>query len=127
MLFLAGCTNAVAQAPPALAVAEPAPPPVAAASLRAGFPPGGLADVIQIDSAYRLPLRSAELIGPDGEVTPASSVEATDSPRFATGQSVAIDPWKTGIAGAGMPGIPTLGAGLTGASLRSQVQILTMA
>lgn len=94
-------------------------------SIKAGFPPGGLADVIRIDTVYRLPLGSAELVGPDGATTPAGSVEIADSPRFATGQYVANDPWKTGISGSIGPGTETLDPGPAGAALRGQVQILT--
>ena len=101
--------------------------PVAAPadSIKAGFPPGGLADVIRIDTVYRLPLGSAELVAPDGATTPANSVEIADSPRFATGQYVANDPWKTGISGPIGPGTETLDPGPAGAALRGQVQILT--
>jgi hypothetical protein len=106
--------------------AEPAAPPLPADSLRAGFPTGGLADVIRIDAVYRLPLRSAELIAPDGEIIPASSVDIADSPRFATGQSTANDPWKTGIADPIGGGASALGSVLPGNGLRSQVQVLTM-
>lgn len=125
LLILAGCTIAGAEAP-APAGATPAPPTLPLDAVRVGFPPGGLADVIRIDAAYRLPLRSAELVAPDGEVTPASSVDTTDSPRFAAGQSVANDPWKTGIADTVGGGTSALGSGLPNPALRSRVQVMTI-
>jgi hypothetical protein len=113
-LLLAGCFG-------------PDGPPVApVASIHAGFPPGGLADVIRIDTVERLPLRSAELVAPDGALTPASLVDTVDKPSFNTGQTVANDPWKTGIAGPVVRGSPAIGAVGTGTALRSQAQILTM-
>lgn len=48
--------------------------------LRAYFPPGGVVDAIEVDAVDRLPLRSAELIAPDGEATPASYLRVNPSP-----------------------------------------------
>ncbi len=47
--------------------------------IRARFPPGGVVDVIEIDAINRLPLRSAELIAPDGQATPASYLDVRPS------------------------------------------------
>jgi hypothetical protein len=52
--------------------------------VRARFPPGGVVDAIEIDAIDRLPLRSAELIAPDGAAASASylHVEAAPSVTF---------------------------------------------
>lgn len=102
----------------------PPPTPLPVAQLKAGFPPGGIADVIAIDVADRLPLHSAELIAPDGAVTPASSVEANDAPTFTIGQYVTNSPWKLGPAGG--PGRGAIVPGQPGATLRSNDQLLTI-
>lgn len=94
------------------------------AELKAGFPPGGVTNMIEVDAADRLPLRSAELIAPDGSATPASSVEAADSPLFAAGQYTSDSPWKFGAAGG--PGHLEIAAGQSGATLRSENQVLTI-
>jgi hypothetical protein len=87
LLPLAGC----AEAPP------PAPETVAA-RLQVGFPPRGLVDTIAIDAVERLPLRSADLVAPDGGVTPARYLSVAASPTFATGQIVAANPWQHAVA-----------------------------
>lgn len=48
--------------------------------VHARFPVGGVADVIEIDAIDRLPLRSAELVAPDGEATPATYLHVEPSP-----------------------------------------------
>src|SRR5436305_5294372 len=62
--------------------------------LRASFPTGGLADTIVIDAIERLPLRGAVLIAPDGTAIAAIGIDVADSPRVATGQWMAGDPWR---------------------------------
>jgi hypothetical protein len=66
LLFLAACSGGVAEgnAPGALA----------------RFPPGGAQDIIQVTIADRLPARTIELVGPDGLVQPAYTIN-TDTPR----------------------------------------------
>jgi len=111
-LLLAGCFDGP---PPA------GPPP---AQITAGFPPGGVANQIQIDTVERLPLHSAELVAPDGAETPANYLTAADSPLFTTGQQVTNDPWRVGTAGG--PGRIAIAGGQPGATLRSNVQVLTL-
>ena len=41
-------------------------PPLPTDQVRVRFPPGGVVDTIQVDAIDRLPLRSVELIAPDG-------------------------------------------------------------
>ena len=116
LVLLAACQTG---APP------PAPAPLA--ELRAGFPPGGVADTIVIDTVERLPLRAADLVAPDGAVTPASYVNVADRPRFATGQSVAVDPWHGAIPGnSGIPAM-ALADAQASAAMRSQAQVLAIA
>jgi hypothetical protein len=86
-----------------------------------------LADVIRIDATDRLPLRSAELIAADGAVTPSGPVEVSDSPAVATGQSIANNPWRTGIGDTIGGGTSALGSGLPAAAYRSRVRLLAMA
>jgi hypothetical protein len=60
--------------------AETGLPQLPTDQVRARFPPGGVVDAIQIDAVDRLPLRSAELIAPDGEATPASYLHVDPAP-----------------------------------------------
>jgi hypothetical protein len=111
-LLLAGCFGG------------PPPASLPVVELKVGFPPGGLADVIVIDAADRLPLHSAELIAPDGAATASTDVLANQAPLFATGQYAATDPWKTGLTGGA--GRETISAGQTGAALRTQAKLLSI-
>jgi hypothetical protein len=61
--------------------------------IRARFPPGGVVDVIEVDAINRLPLRSAELIAPDGQATPASYLNARPSPTVAYSQGFSNGPY----------------------------------
>jgi len=61
--------------------------------IRARFPPGGVVDVIEIDAINRLPLRSAELIAPDGQATPASYLDVRPSPSVAYYQGFSNGPY----------------------------------
>jgi hypothetical protein len=103
---------------------EGAPPSSApTAQLRASFPAGGIVDTIVVDAIERLPLRAAELVAPDGTATPASYVNVAASPRFATGQVVAGDPWLTPLSGGGGPA-PLIGHAEALAAMQSQSQLL---
>jgi len=61
--------------------------------IRARFPPGGVVDVIEVDAINRLPLRSAELIAPDGQATPASYLNVSPSPSVAYSQGFSNGPY----------------------------------
>jgi hypothetical protein len=63
-----------------LAAACGGPTPVPSDRIRAGFPPGSIADQVEITAIDRLPLRGAELVAPDGHATPALSVTAKPAP-----------------------------------------------
>src|SRR5690242_9753 len=58
--------------------------PLPTDQVRARFPRGGVVNAIEVDAVDRLPLRSVELIAPDGEATLASylHVEPTPTARF---------------------------------------------
>jgi len=97
----------------------PSPSPLGSSEeLHIGFPKGGLADTIAIDTVERLPLRAAVLVAPDGTAIATGSIDTVDSPRFATGQWVAGDPWRNGLAGGGAAAAllphPEIGAALQG-------------
>ena len=100
----------------------PAGPVGTAAQLRAGFPLRGLADTIEIDVVDRLPLRTAELVAPGGAVTPAGNIDVAASPRIASGQWTAGDPWRSALLGGGSAlSMPDANAG---AALHSEQQLL---
>jgi hypothetical protein len=102
----------------------PSGPVAASAQLRVGFPLRGLADTIVIDAIDRLPLRTAELVGPGGAVTPAGHIDVVASPRVATGQQVAGDPWRNALSGGGSAALLAMPQGNAGAALYSQQQLL---
>jgi hypothetical protein len=68
LLLLSGCGS---MAPTA------APPPD---GITARFVPGGPVNVITVTAADPLPLRSAELVGPQGLTEPAYSIDVTANP-----------------------------------------------
>ena len=104
--------------------APPAGPSGAAPQVRASFPRGGLADTIEVDAIDPQPLRTADLIAPNGATTPASSIDAAASPRFATGQQTIGSPWQNAIPGSGV--LPTLSMpnAQAGAALHGEEHLL---
>jgi hypothetical protein len=54
--------------------------------VRVRFPPGGVVAAIEVDAVDRLPLRSAELIAPDGEATPAIYLHVDPTPSLSFDQ-----------------------------------------
>jgi hypothetical protein len=76
-------------------------PPVATDQIRARFPPGGVVDVIEIDAVNRLPLRKAELVAPDGQVTPASYLNVFPSPGTTLDSEFATSPYAGNTFGYG--------------------------
>jgi hypothetical protein len=107
--------------------------PLPTDEVRARFPPGGVVDVIEVDAVDRLPLRTAELIAPDGEATPAYYLHVNPSPSvtyyqrfpestfggttFGTGDLAAGVPFPADLAGAPQ-GTATLLAMVSTASIR---------
>jgi hypothetical protein len=94
--------------------------------VKAGFPPGGVVDVIEVGVIDRLPLRSAELIAPDGQATPASYLTVNPSPSVTAYQAFPDRPYPGyGLGFCNMiGGTPT--APLTGAAPQQQVTFLKM-
>jgi len=54
--------------------------PLPSDQVRVRIPPGGAVNSIEIDALDRLPLRTAELVAPDGQTTPASYLHVNPSP-----------------------------------------------
>jgi hypothetical protein len=90
--------------------------PLPTDQVRARFPPGGVADVIEVSAVDRLPLRKAELISPDGQATPASYLTVNPSPSVTSyeglpGGTYAGNALAVGNIAAGVPLLaPTGGA-----------------
>jgi hypothetical protein len=98
----------------------------AVARLRVGFPARGLVDTIEIDAVDRLPLRSAELVAPNGATTPANYLNVAGSPTFATGQSALSNTWRDAVEpGNLLPSLVVENA-QAGAALHGQQQLLAM-
>jgi len=100
--------------------------PLAADHIHARFPPGGVVDVIEIDAIERLPLRSAELIAPDGQTMPASFLNASPASAVTFNQEFKSSPniGNSFSAAAITPGGP-LPAGLEGAT-QSRAELLAI-
>jgi hypothetical protein len=82
--------------------------PLPTDQVRARFPPGGVVDVIEVDAVDRLPLRTAELVAPDGQATPAFYLHVNPSPTVTFYQRFADSPYGgttfgTGDLAAGVP------------------------
>jgi hypothetical protein len=104
LVFLAGCSGG-----------GPAPLPIGRIS--AYFPAGGVVDTIDIDAVDRLPLRSAELVAPDGRTTAASFVAAQPA---SSGNGV----YAGGVAPLGTTTGQGLGPGTVGAGVQTQTTLL---
>jgi hypothetical protein len=94
--------------------------------LHVGFPPGSVADTIAIDAVDRLPLRTADLISPDGTTTAASYVNSQDAPRLATGQWAAGNAWYGAVGGSNALAALTLANAPTVTAVQSQAQLLAI-
>ena len=107
-----------------LAACADAPPPSSGVQqgVRASFPPGGVAGVIRVDALDTLPLRTAELVAPDGTATPASSLDANPNPQTISGQAAIADPWRSSMLGAN--GINPLPSGAPDPLVRSRTLLL---
>jgi hypothetical protein len=94
--------------------------------IQTGFPPGGVIDVIQVNAINRLPLRTAELIAPDGQATPASYLTVNPAPSVASYQAFPNRPYPgsgfdVGTITAAAPAAP-----LTGSAPQQRVTFLKM-
>ena len=111
-----------------IACQDGGPPPLAPmAQLRAGFPRGAVLDAIQVDAVDRLPLRAAELVGPDGSATPANDIDVVKNPRAGVGQRAAEAAWQDAVSGSSAALALTMPDAQASAALRSQTQLLATA
>jgi hypothetical protein len=94
--------------------------------VRVRFPPGGVIAAIEVDAVDRLPLRSAELIAPDGEATPASYLHVDPSPSVTFHQRFIDTPYTGNAVGVGnIASNAPFPADLSGAP-QTRAQLLTM-
>jgi hypothetical protein len=75
--------------------------PLPTDQVRARFPPGGVVNSIEIDAIDRLPLRTAELVSPDGQATSASYLHVNPSPSVTFYQRQIDTPYEGNIFGIG--------------------------
>jgi hypothetical protein len=73
--------------------------PLPADEVRARFPPGAVVNSIEIDAVNRLPLRTAELVAPDGQTTPASYLHVNPSPSVTFYQRQIESPFEGNVFG----------------------------
>jgi hypothetical protein len=98
-------------------------PPLPSEQVRAHFPPGGVINSIEIDALNRLPLRTAELVAPDGRTTSASYLHVAESPSVAFYQRRIGTPFEGNIFTIDSLGpIPAIVAG----SPQGGAELLTM-
>jgi hypothetical protein len=69
--------------------------------VRAYFPSGGVVNAIEVDATNRLPLRTAELVAPDGDATPASYLHVSADPGVTYYQRFFNSPYVGNAAGVG--------------------------
>jgi hypothetical protein len=81
--------------------AESGQPPLPTDQVRARFPPGGVVNAVEVDAVDRLPLRTAELVAPDGQATPASYLHVNPSPSIDFYQRFIDSPYEGNIFGIG--------------------------
>lgn len=97
--------------------------PLPTDQVRARFPPGGVVNSIEIDAVDRLPLRTAELVSPDGQATSASYLHVNPSPSVAFYQRQIDTPYEGNIFGIGnVAPVPALVSGAP----QSDAQLLAM-
>jgi hypothetical protein len=112
---LAGCSD-VLSAPPAS--------PLPQQGAHAGFQRGGVADLIRVDALDTLPLRTAELVSPDGATFPASYVQARETPHDRSGSAIYQSTWLDHTSAIG--GTPALFRPQPTAAVYSQSELLLM-
>jgi hypothetical protein len=98
--------------------------PLANDQVRVRFPAGGVVDVIEVDAVNRLPLRSAELVAPDGKATPASYLNVNPSPSITSYEELPNDPYAGLGVGNTTPGVSL--PALTGGSPQQRATLLAM-
>jgi hypothetical protein len=97
--------------------------PLPTDQVRARFPPGGVVNSIEIDAIDRLPLRTAELVAPDGQATPASYLHVSASPSVTFYQRQIDTPYEGNLSGIG--NVAPVPAVVSGAP-QGEAQLLAM-
>jgi hypothetical protein len=100
--------------------------PLASDQVRVRFPAGGVVDVIEVDAVNRLPLRKAELIAPDGQVTPASYLNVNPSPSITSYEELPNGPYPRDAFGVGTLAKDVPASALTGGAPQQRVAFLVM-
>ena len=106
---------------------ESGPPPLPTDQVRARFTPGGVVNAIEVDAISRLPLRSAELIAPDGQATPASYLNVNPTPGVTYHQSLTNGPYAGNLLGVGNIASDTPLPADIGGAPQGSAQLLAMA
>ena len=109
---------------------ESGPPPLASDQVRVSFPSGGLVNAIEVDATNRLPLRSAELVDPDGQATAASYLHVSDDPGVTYYQRFFNSPYVGNAMGVGTvvvgnPVTTDIGRGAPQGSIRLLAMVST--
>ena len=118
----AGCLVALVM----LAACGGGPTPLPSDQIRARFPPGGVVDVIEVSAIDRLPLRSAELVAPDGEATAATSIAVSPAPSESFSQQLPASPYTDTAFGFANIGRGTSAPGGAGGVPQAQSRLLAM-
>jgi hypothetical protein len=113
LLLLAACAGS-----------GPAPSPND--QMRAVFRPGGGVNQLEIDATDRLALRGAELVAPDGHVTPALSITANPAPTDTFSQEFPNSPYTGSNYGVANIGSNALSPGVVGAAPTRQTKLLAI-
>ena len=108
------------------ACAGSGPTPSSNDQIRADFPPGGIADRIEVTAVDRLALRGAELVAPDGHVTPALSINVNPTPTTGFSQGAWAAPITSANYGVSSIGSNALTPNVVGAAPQSQTTLLAM-
>jgi hypothetical protein len=101
-------------------------PPLTGDQVSVRFPAGGVADVIEIETVNRLPLRKVELVAVDGQTTPASYLNVSASPSVTS-----YEGWPNGPYAGGALGVGNIATGLplpapTGGAPQQRTAFLSM-
>lgn len=98
--------------------------------VRAYFRSGGVVNAIEVDAVNRLPLRSAELVAPDGQATPASYLHVNSDPGVTFYQRYFNTPYVGNAAGigslvTGSPLMTDIGSGTPQGDIRLLAMVST--
>jgi hypothetical protein len=94
--------------------------------ITASFPPGGIANQIEITAIDRLPLRGAELVAPDGHTTPALSITANPAPTTTFSQEFASGVGNGPGYGVSSIGSNALNPNIVGAAPTTQTKLFAI-